>query len=91
MDVSRTETIFKSLEHYPQLTKEGIRQCLVGSGSDGAAVMTEWISGVTALLKKKQPCLCTIHCMAHQLELSFKDFLQSFTFTQFFVVSLVAI
>ena len=60
MNVSRanasiiTETIFKSLEHYLQLTKEGILRCLVEFGSDdGAAVMTGSKSGVNSTAKKE--------------------------------------
>ena len=39
--------------------------CLVGFGSDGAAVMIGKRSGVANRLKSKQPILTSIHCMAH--------------------------
>ena len=43
---------------------------LVGLGSDGAAVMTGKHSGVAARLKRRQPVLTSIHCVAHRLALA---------------------
>lgn len=40
---------------------------------DGASVMTGCRAGVGALLRADQPELLTLHCMAHRLELAFKD------------------
>ena len=74
------KTIVKTLEQYLHLTKEVIFQRLVGFGSDDAAVMTGCKSGVATVLKKEQPCLFTIYCMAHRLELGFKNFLDNFSF-----------
>ena len=52
---------------------EDFTKKLVGIGCDGAAVMVGSKSGVATLLRKEQPSLLTIHCMAHRLELSLKD------------------
>ncbi|XP_006818117.1 zinc finger protein 862-like [Saccoglossus kowalevskii] len=42
---------------------------MVGLGSDGASVMTGKVGGVSALLKKENPRLVNIHCIAHRLAL----------------------
>lgn len=34
-------------------------------------------SGVAAILKKSRPYLVSVHCLAHRLELSFKDTIKS--------------
>ena len=39
----------------------------------GASVMLGSKAGVSALLRREQPCLISIHCMAHRLELALKD------------------
>lgn len=51
---------------------------LVAVGSDGASVMTGCKNGVTAKLKEKDPSqsIIGVHCMAHRLELAFKDTLE---------------
>ena len=46
---------------------------LVGIGTDGAAVMTGRVNGVVAQFQKEVPYAVGVHCMAHRLELSFKD------------------
>ena len=46
---------------------------LVGVGSDGAAVMVGRKSGVITRLSDGLPRVLGVHCMAHRLELSFKD------------------
>ena len=46
---------------------------LVGVASDGAAVMRGCRSGVVAHLIEGLPHVVGVHCMAHRLELSFKD------------------
>ena len=46
---------------------------LVGVGSDGAAVMVGRKSGVVTRLSDGLPHVLGVHCMAHRLELSFKD------------------
>lgn len=45
----------------------------VAISCDGASVMVGSKGGVGAILRKQQPDLITIHCMAHRLELSLKD------------------
>lgn len=46
---------------------------LVAMSSDGAPVMLGHKGGFLALLKKDQPQVVGIHCMAHRLELAFKN------------------
>ena len=64
--------VVQALENNLQMTKETIFTKLVGFGSDGASVMTGYNSGVSTRLKREQPLLFTMHCMAHRLELGFK-------------------
>ena len=40
-----------------------------GLGSDGASVMTGHKGGVSALMKKENPMLVNVHCLAHRLAL----------------------
>ena len=40
-----------------------------GLGSDGASVMTGHKGGVRALMKKGNPMLVNVHCLAHRLAL----------------------
>ena len=56
-----------------QLTESILSKKLVALGCDGASVMCGKTSGVSALLKKIQPSLIVVHCMAHRLELAYKD------------------
>ena len=57
-----------------QLELEGVPiSKLVGFGSDGAATMMGIRSGVATLLKQQVPHLIPVHCLAHRLELCFKD------------------
>ncbi|KAK3098982.1 hypothetical protein FSP39_024949 [Pinctada imbricata] len=46
---------------------------LVGLSCDGASVMTGIKSGLGALLRKENPMILTIHCLAHRLELALKN------------------
>lgn len=46
---------------------------VVSLSCDGASVMVGCRNGVGALLKKIQPSIVVMHCMAHRLELSLKD------------------
>ena len=55
------------------LGKEEIGRKLVGFGCDGASVLVGKKGGVSGHLRKLQPSLVTIHCLAHCLELCFKD------------------
>ncbi|XP_060553485.1 zinc finger protein 862-like [Ruditapes philippinarum] len=45
----------------------------VAISCDGASVMVGCKGGVGAILRRQQPDMITIHCMAHRLELSLKD------------------
>lgn len=46
---------------------------LIAISCDGASVMVGCRGGVATLLRKEQPCILTLHCMAHRLELALKD------------------
>ncbi|XP_062600058.1 zinc finger protein 862-like [Saccostrea cucullata] len=46
---------------------------LVGFGSDGAASMMGKKTGLVTLMKHDHPEMIGIHCLAHRLELAFKD------------------
>ena len=50
-----------------------ISAVLVGFGCDGASNMMGKNSGLVALLKVEHPEIIGIHCLAHRLELAFKD------------------
>ncbi len=64
--------IIESLEGIG-LTEDTLKSKLVGLGSDGASVMLGKNNGVASLLRKIQPALVSVHCMAHRTELSFRD------------------
>ncbi|XP_060551246.1 E3 SUMO-protein ligase KIAA1586-like [Ruditapes philippinarum] len=51
---------------------------LVGFCSDGASNMQGHKSGLVALLRKTHPHIVTVHCLAHRLELAFKDTIKKF-------------
>ena len=53
--------------------------------------MTGCKSGVGTLLKKEQPLLFTLHCMAHRLELGFKGITEANTFMATFTELLFSI
>ena len=62
---------------------------LVGFGSDGASVGCK--SGGGTLLKKEQPLLFMLHCMAHWLELGFKGIIEANAFMATFTELLFSI
>ena len=65
-DVSSILTvILRVLEDY----EVSIKKCF-GFGSDGASVMTGRENGVAALLKRENPYVTSIHCVAHRLALA---------------------
>ena len=43
---------------------------LMGFGSDGAAVMTGRLSGVATRLRRSNPYIIGVHCVAHHLALA---------------------
>ena len=65
-----------TLKEYGGLTDENLYQKLVGFGADGASVNMGCHSGIGARLQRKQPLLTSVHCMAHRLELAFKQVIQ---------------
>ncbi|XP_053148082.1 zinc finger protein 862-like [Hemicordylus capensis] len=50
---------------------------LVGFGSNGADVMVGQNNGVAKLLKEIQPCVQSVHCLVHRLEMTYKAALKS--------------
>ncbi|XP_053405013.1 E3 SUMO-protein ligase KIAA1586-like [Mercenaria mercenaria] len=61
-------------ENYTRLGLENeFKAKLVGFCSDGASNMQGHKSGLVALLRKTHPHIVTVHCLAHRLELAFKD------------------
>ena len=71
-----TNLIETTLKEYGGLTDENLYQKLVGFGADGASVNMGSHSGIGARLQRKQPLLTSVHCMAHRLELAFKQVIQ---------------
>ncbi|KAG8512669.1 Sperm flagellar protein 2, partial [Galemys pyrenaicus] len=59
-----------------QLSNQDWAKKLVGFGSDGASGSGQ-NSGVALLLREIQPCVLTVYCFAHHLELSYKAVFQS--------------
>ncbi len=49
---------------------------LVSCSSDGASVMLGKVNGVMKKLQEHQPAMLIVHCLAHRLELAFKDALK---------------
>ncbi|XP_043831005.1 sperm flagellar protein 2 [Dromiciops gliroides] len=77
--VSIKNAIEKTLEINLQLnlSSKDWSKKLVGFGSDGTSVMVGENNGVARLLKEIQPCVQTVHCFAHRLELAYREALQS--------------
>ncbi|XP_061213936.1 sperm flagellar protein 2 isoform X5 [Neopsephotus bourkii] len=50
---------------------------LVGFGSDGTGVMVGENSGVAKLLREIQPCILSLRCFAHHLNLVYKEVLEN--------------
>ncbi|XP_063408230.1 zinc finger protein 862-like [Mytilus trossulus] len=50
---------------------------LIGFCSDGASNMQGIRNGVAALMKRENPEIVVTHCLAHRVELSFKDAIKS--------------
>ena len=63
------ETVEKNLTAYLE-SKDMPLSRMVGFGSDGASVMTGRHNGVAARLKRLQPILTSVHCIAHRLALA---------------------
>lgn len=53
---------------------------VVAFSSDGAAVMMGAKRGVITRLKENKPYVVGVHCMAHRLELSFRDAVKNIRF-----------
>lgn len=71
--------IEKTLERNLQLrlsSKDWLKK-LVGFGSDGGPGSEGDSNGVALLLREIQPCVLTVYCLGHHLELSYKAVFQS--------------
>ncbi|CAM1313436.1 Uncharacterised protein r2_g2398 [Pycnogonum litorale] len=68
-----TTIIEDTVKEIGGITDANLYAKLVGFGADGASVNMGRQSGIAARLKTKQPLITSVHCMAHRLELSFKD------------------
>ncbi|XP_053393195.1 E3 SUMO-protein ligase KIAA1586-like [Mercenaria mercenaria] len=63
--------IFKVFEEYG--ISDVFEKRLVGFCADGASNMQGLKSGLAALIREQQPYCIITHCLAHRLELAFKD------------------
>jgi hypothetical protein len=70
---SLTATIKDALNEYGGLSEDEVRTKLIGFGADGASVNMGSVSGIGIRLSSLQPLITSVHCMAHRLELVFKD------------------
>ncbi|ROI96431.1 Zinc finger protein 862 [Anabarilius grahami] len=57
--------------------EEEWKEKLVACGTDGAAVMTGSKTGVVSRLRGERTYILGVHCMAHRLELAFKDVMKT--------------
>ena len=74
-----TSLIESSLKEFGGIPDANLYAKIVGYGADGASgasVNMGSHSGVGQRLREKQPLITVVHCMAHRLELSFKDILK---------------
>nr|XP_023481544.1 sperm flagellar protein 2 isoform X5 [Equus caballus] len=71
--------IEKTLERNLQLrlSNQDWTKKLVGFGSGGAPGSERESNGVALILREIQPCVLTVYCFAHHLELSYKAVFQS--------------
>ena len=72
-----TQSIETTLKRHGGFTDANLYQKMIGFGADGASVNMGCHNGIGARLKRKQPLLTSVHCMAHRLELAFKQVIQS--------------
>ena len=69
-----TSAIFEMLSGYLNMEKDAVALKLVGFGCDGASVNLGKKTGVVKKLKEQlHEGIIDIHCMAHRLELAYKD------------------
>jgi hypothetical protein len=68
-----TQVILEQLKDCGEVDENTVKEKLVGFGADGASVNMGSQNGIGVRLRQLQPSLTIIHCMAHRLELAFKD------------------
>ena len=71
-----TKLLENTLKEYGGFTDENLCEKMIGFGADGASVNMGRRSGIAARLKS-QPLITSVHCMAHRLELTFKQVVQN--------------
>ena len=71
-----TKIVEDSLTKVGGIPHEDLYEKAVGYGADGASVNMGCHSGIGKRLRDKQPLITVVHCMAHRLELAFKDILK---------------
>jgi hypothetical protein len=87
LEVATAAAIYNKLIEYLNkigLTENIVTEQMIGFGSDGASCMIGEFKGVATLLKKKNPILKTVHCMAHRLELAVKNAVDSVNSISYF-------
>ncbi len=62
----KAETIEKALLNFCDKKNIPITK-IMGFGSDGASVMIGRVSGISTRLKKHNPLMINVHCIAHRL------------------------
>lgn len=62
------------------ISEESFEKKLLGFAADGAAVNRGEKEGIIGILRGRQPWVIYVWCVAHRLELSLKDALQSTVF-----------
>ena len=76
--VGDAEAILSLLNTYLHLDEDTVAKKIVGLGCDGASVNTGKKGGVAEKLRTQlNPTIIDIHCMAHRLELAYKDALKN--------------
>ncbi|XP_049892465.1 zinc finger protein 862-like isoform X1 [Epinephelus moara] len=73
VDKADAENITKAIKDVMDKVSQQWEVKLVAVATDGAAVMVGVRTGVVQRLRRDRPYLVGVHCMAHRLELSFKD------------------
>ena len=66
---ARGQNIYSLLKQLLESRKIPISKCL-GLATDGARAMTGKVNGLAALMKKDNPYLLPVHCIAHRLALA---------------------
>ena len=77
VESSKAPGILKAIKSVMDTIDPQWMQKLISTGTDGASVMMGRKGGVVSLIKQDAPQVIGIHCVAHNLELAFRDTLKS--------------